>query len=183
MALFMTRKATPNESDEDLLLAFKKGAREPFLWLFERHRERVIAYAWRMCGRRDVGEDICVEAFAGLIVGVWKPGPLFRLSLAEVVHGMCVAHIRRMGGTRQEAKAFGVVVPGSPEEAAQDLERAAVERAVSSMAEGYRAVLLLYYTMELTTGQIATLLDTDPTQVPLQISYARYLLRHALPEG
>ena len=76
-----------------------------------------------------------------------------------------------------------MVVPGSPEEAATDLEKAAVERAVSAMAEGYRAVLLLYYTMELTTGQIATLLDTDPSQVPLQISYARYLLRQALPEG
>ena len=58
MSFFMTRKATPEEPDEKLVDAFQKGDRAPLLWLFDRYRDSVIAYVWRMCQRRDVAEDI-----------------------------------------------------------------------------------------------------------------------------
>ncbi len=179
MSFFMTRKVTPEESDELLLEAFKKGDRAPFLWLFDRYRDAVIAYVWRMCGRRDVAEDICVEAFAGLILRVWKPEATFRESLTTVVHQMCVTHMARSANDPQESNAFGPASPGSPEEAADTPDKVATEQAVASVPLGYRSVLLLYYTMELSLDQVARVLACDREQLPLQLAYARHLFRRA----
>ncbi|MEE2750740.1 MAG: sigma-70 family RNA polymerase sigma factor [Myxococcota bacterium] len=177
MSLFMTRKATPEEPDEVLLEAFKKGDRAPFLWLFDRYRDSVIAYVWRMCGRRDVAEDICIEAFAGLVLRVWKPEDSFRESLTSVVHQMCVTHMARIANEPPRSAGFGVPLPGSPEEAVDTSEKKATELAVASVPLGYRAVLLLYYTMELSLDQISRVLACDRDQLPLQLAYARHLFR------
>lgn len=179
MSLFMARKATPEESDEALLLAFKRGDRAPFLWLYDRYRDSVIGYVWRMCERRDVAEDICVEAFAGLILRVWKPDRSFRESLAGVVHQMCVAHLTRTAQSGQKANVFGPAKPGSPEEAADTPEKVAIEQGVARIPLGYRAVLLLYYTMGLSLDQISRVLECDREQLPLQLAYARHLLRRS----
>ena len=177
ISILTARKATPDDPDEALLLAFKRGDRTPFLWLYDRYRDSVIGYVWRMCGRRDVAEDICVEAFAGLIVRVWKPDKSFRESLGKVVHKMCVAQLTRSPPPAYNGSA--PAPPGSPEEAAATPQKLAVEQAVASIPLGYRAVLLLYYTMELSQDQISRILECDREQLPLQIASARHLLRRA----
>jgi len=179
MSFFMTRKATPEESDEKLIDAFQKGDRAPLLWLFDRYRDSVIGYVWRMCEQRDVAEDICIEAFAGLVMRVWKPEDTFRESLSTVVHQMCVAHMARAAKSTQGNSAFGPASPGSPQEAADTPDKQATELAVASIPLGYRSVLLLYYTMGLSLDQIARVLACDREQLPLQLAYARHLLRRA----
>ena len=176
------RKVTSEDKDMALLKAFRKGDQQAFGWLFERHRDGLISYAWRMTGREDVAYDICLETFAGLVVGVWRPQKPFKVSLLRVAHRMSLAAIRHQGKTPAPKTAFGPAEPGTPEGAAfDDGERAELERGLSQLAETYRAVLLLYYSQNLRADAVAAVLDVEESQVKRLLVQARTGLFEFLP--
>ena len=50
-------------SDRELLQYTVEGSREAFDLLIERFRHRLVSFAWRLVGDRDLAEDVAQEAF------------------------------------------------------------------------------------------------------------------------
>jgi len=58
---------TPNpENDGRLLAAAREGDRAAFAELIERHKDSLVSYLTRLCGRQEEAEDLAQEAFLRL---------------------------------------------------------------------------------------------------------------------
>lgn len=173
--------------DEALIDAFRGGDEEAFSVLYRRHSDRVTSYAWRMMGRREEAEEIAVEAFARVVEGAWRPSGSFKSFLFTVVHRLCLDRLRRRARAfRAEGRieAEGAPWTPSPEDAAaEDSEKARLDRALAALPEAHRSVLLLYYGQDLTSREVADVLGCDDQQVRSRLSYARRLLREQLDAG
>ena len=114
-----------------------------------------------------------------------KPTGRFRPYLFTVAHRACLEHLRR----RRTALRFVPwlqVAPesSSPEQDLSQLQRdQAINAAVGQLAEEHRAVVLLYYAQELSSKEVASILDCTDQQVRSRLSYARRLLRELLEEA
>ena len=76
----------PPTADDVLIARWRAGEPDAFEQIFNRYRDRLTAYAWRMVRRRELAEELCLEAFARVVAGAWKPTGSFRSFLFTVVH-------------------------------------------------------------------------------------------------
>ena len=169
--------------DETLAQAYMGGDPDSFELLFERYHERATAYAWRIVRRREVAEEICLEAFARVTEGQWRPTGSFRSYLFTIVHRLCLDTLRKR---KRRASAHLKLVEGgstTPEaDAEADQDRVRLEQALAAIPEKHRSVLLLYYGQELSSREVAEVLGIEDQQVRSRLSYARKLLRQRLEE-
>ncbi len=175
----------PGASDEALMAAWRAGDERAFRVLFERYRGRVTNYAWQMVRRREVAEEVCLEAFCRLVEGAWRPSGSFRSFLYTVVHRLCLDALRRR--SRRDRALLRLRVPRpeppGPDAMTQDAQqRAQLTDALAALPEEHRAVLLLYYHQELRSREVAEVLGLEDHQVRSRLSYARRLLRQQLAE-
>ena len=170
----------PPTADDVLIARWRAGEPDAFEQIFNRYRDRLTAYAWRMVRRRELAEELCLEAFARVVAGAWKPTGSFRSFLFTVVHRLCLATLKR----NRRATLAHLRLVGSPEtvstpehHASGNQERARLERAMAELSTDHRAVVLLYYGQGLASREVATILDLEDHQVRSRLSYARKRLR------
>jgi len=173
-------------SDEDLLRAFSTGDEQAFARFHARHHQRLVAYAWRLLGRREEAEEVCADVFSQLARGRWKEGGSARAWVFTLTHRRCLDRLRRRSR-------WARVVPWlsstpdpvhTPEHALARTDRQRhLERALSGLSEDHRAVILLYYGEELSSREVADVLGCSDQQVRSRLAYARRLLRDAMPDS
>jgi len=171
-------------TDEALIQAWAEGDHPAFNLIFERYRDRVVGYCWRMLRNHEEAEEIATETFCRVLEGAWRPGGSFRAFLFTVAHRLCIDRLRRRERTlRFERLWRAATAPStSPEQAVSADERQrAVEQAIGSLPEDHRAVVLLYYGQELRSREVAEILGCSDQQVRSRLSYARRRLRDILP--
>ncbi len=56
------------QADEDLMVLAREGDAQAFEVVFDRHADVAFSLAYRMCGRRQLAEDVVQEAF----LSVWR---------------------------------------------------------------------------------------------------------------
>ena len=170
-------------ADEALVAAYRRGDERAFEVLFARYRDRVTGYAWRMLGRREEAEEVCVEAFCRVVEGRWSPTGRFRAFLFTVVHRRCLDRIRRRGRKQRALQllGFGRTADPTPQDALELGERnAQLEAALRELPEEHRATVMLFYGQELGSKEVAAVLGCTDQQVRSRLSYARRKLRKAL---
>lgn len=183
------RRVTAEGPDDAILMArFREGDHTAFNRLFDRYRDRVIGYAWRMLRNHEEAEEVALEAFCRVVEGAWQPGGSFRAFLFTVAHRLCIDRIRKRQRTLRFRRLWKAAEGNSitPEESVStDQEHAALEQAIASLPEPHRAAVLLYYGQELRSKEVARILDCDDQQVRSRLSYARKRLRTllAMDEG
>src|SRR5262245_66418051 len=126
-------------SDEDLVRAIQSGRTEAFEALYLRHRDWVLALAWRFCRNREDALDVLQETFAYLVEKL--PGLELRARLRTFLYP-AVKHLAlsRKGAARKlvplEAAA-GVPAPSEePDE---------IRAHLGSLPEAQREVVLLRF--------------------------------------
>lgn len=171
--------------DAELVAAWHAGDERAFAVLYERYRERVTSYAWRMLKRREEAEEVCTDAFCRVVEGRWKPTGSFTSYLFTVVHRLCLDRIRRRSRGQRvfQLLRFGHSPVESPEDVfSQGQQKRSLEAALEELPEEHRATVLLYYGQELCSKEVATALGCSDQQVRSRLSYARRKLRtHMLP--
>lgn len=181
-----TRVRSPEgPPDEDLLHAYRKGDHPAFNLLFNRYRDRVVGYAWRMLRNQEEAEDIALEAFCRVLEGAWRPGGSFRAFLFTVVYRLCLDRLRKRTRTlRFERMWKAASAPSSSPESTvvADEQRRALELAIAELPEEHRATVLLYYGQELRSREVARIMGCTDQQVRSRLSYARRRLRELLPD-
>jgi RNA polymerase sigma-70 factor (ECF subfamily) len=128
--------------DEDLMQLVAGGDPAAFDVIYERHATIAYSLAHRMCGERQVAEDVVQEAF----LSVWRRAPGYDASRASVrtwllsiVHHRAVDALRRRGNDQRRGMAAPVEDFEIDAEIRVDAEVLARERS-AAVRDGLRAL-------------------------------------------
>lgn len=179
-----SRQDPADGPDDTVLMArFRQGDHTAFNRLFDRYRDRVVGYSWRMLRNQEEAEEVALETFCRVVEGAWSPGGSFRAFLFTVAHRLCIDRLRKRQRTLRFVRLWKAAEGRSvtPEESVStDQEHAALEEAIAALPEPHRAAVLLYYGQELRSKDVAAILDCTDQQVRSRLSYARKRLRTLL---
>lgn len=173
--------------NEILLISRARGGdREAFGALVEQYRDNVYRLAYRMCGNAYDADEAAQEAF----VAAWRALPNFRGDakfstwLYRLTTNAAIDVMRRE--KRHQTVGDGEMVDvaddaDSPQETVERTEQQeAVQKALSTLSEEYREVLLLRYMEELDYAEIAEVLQLPSGTVKSRINRAKTALKTAL---
>lgn len=173
--------------NEILLISRARGGdREAFGALVEQYRDNVYRLAYRMCGNAYDADEAAQEAF----VAAWRALPNFRGDakfstwLYRLTTNAAIDVMRRE--KRHQTVGDGEMIDladdaDSPQETVERTEQQeAVQKALATLSEEYREVLLLRYMEELDYAEIAEVLQLPSGTVKSRINRAKAALKTAL---
>ncbi len=175
-------------SDERLIRAFARGRQAAFEELARRHGRGIKAHALRLLRNPQEAEHVYVETFTRLAVAAkrWKSTGTPKAFAYTIAHNLCIDTLRRRR-TEREARPHLVdmeqnrATQRTPESDAMLGELAEqLERAIATLSEEHRTVLLLRTVHGLSGKETAAVVGLDEGQVRSQLSYARKKLREQL---
>jgi len=171
--------------DGELVRRFQRGDEAAFVTLMQRHERRVYNLAYRMVGRvedaRDVTQDAFVSAYRHL--RNFRGDSAFGTWLHRIAVNACYDLLR---------KRPTLTVPfdeqiGDRPSGADPAERAStaadVQRALLSVPQEFRAVLVLHEVQDLPVEEIATALGIPSGTVKSRLHRGRIALGKALIGG
>ncbi len=173
--------------NEILLISRARGGdRDAFGELVEQYRDNVYRLAYRMCGNAYDADEAAQEAF----VAAWRALPNFRGDakfstwLYRLTTNAAIDVMRRE--KRHQTVGDGEMKEvaddaDSPQETVERTEQQeAVQKALATLSEEYREVLLLRYMEELDYAEIAEVLQLPSGTVKSRINRAKAALKTAL---
>ncbi|HEY5810670.1 MAG TPA: RNA polymerase sigma factor [Povalibacter sp.] len=179
----MTTERAPL-SDAALVDSARRGDTRAFERLYRLHSARIMGVCLRMCRRRDIAEDCVQQTF----VRAWRNLAAFegRSAFGTWLHRIAVNEVltyARNHGTRTE--------PGDPLESADDAaggvpgefdasEVMDVERALASLPEGARHVVVLQAVYGYSHEEVAEMLGIAVGTCKAQLHRGRRLLRERM---
>jgi RNA polymerase sigma-70 factor (ECF subfamily) len=183
----VTPSRAPGPPDEDLLRAASDGDEAAFLRIYERHRDRVYRFAYRMTGSKELADDVTHSCFLSLLqaparydarraaLGTYLCAAARHLSLR---HASRAWRERPGGSLRRDAAPGG---GASPLDALLESERAhLVREAVLALAPLHREVLVLVEYEELDLATVAAIVGAGVGAVKVRLHRARRKLRALL---
>ena len=169
-----------------LISRARGGDRDAFGELVEQYRDNVYRLAYRMCGNAYDADEAAQEAF----VAAWRALPNFRGDakfstwLYRLTTNAAIDVMRRE--KRHQTVGDGEMMDladdaDSPQETVERTEQQeAVQKALATLSEEYREVLLLRYMEELDYAEIADVLQLPSGTVKSRINRAKAALKTAL---
>ncbi len=175
----------PEANETQLIIRAQDGDRNAFNDLVRMHAQDVSAVVFRMCGNLQLAQDAAQETFirAWSHLGSFHAEDSLRNWLYRVALNTATDMLRKekrlLPGDLAD---FHLADPQpGPEGSYLQKERIAlVQRAVLSLPEGSRAVLVLKEYEGLSYREIANTLDIPIGTVMSRLNYARRLLKEAL---
>lgn len=179
----MTTSSTASE--KELVLLAQNGDREAFSELVCLHARGVMNVIYRMCGDVQVAEDAAQETFlrAWLHFASFRPQASLRSWLYRIGLNAATDLLRqqkRIAPGELEDLPLRDPDPGPEGYVSQEEQGALVQRAVLSLPDASRAVLVLREYEGLSYHEIADALDLPIGTVMSRLSYARKLLKEQL---
>jgi RNA polymerase sigma-70 factor, ECF subfamily len=169
------------ESDDALVGAARRADESAFLALYQRHRDAVYRFAYRLTVSVQAAEDITQECFLVLLRGARfdaRQGTL-RTYLLGVARHLAIKRFRR--AERESDEIDEVADQLDPLQLLLATERAAmVQEAVSALPLLQREALILFEYEELSLEEIATVTGADPGAVKARLYRARQSLLRLL---
>jgi RNA polymerase sigma-70 factor (ECF subfamily) len=170
-------------------LLARAGAGDPaaFLQVYERHRDAVFRFAYRLSGSVELAEDITHDSFLSLMKNPANFSPSrasLRTYLFAAVRNLWLKQIRKLG--RESAiddfpEEQFIAAGREPLRRLMDNELSLkVQEAVSSLPPLQREALVLADYEGLALSEIASLVGTDVGAVKARLHRARLRLKTAL---
>src|SRR5215468_3286871 len=178
-------------ADQELLAAAARGDQAAFSQLYQRYRNRVYGFAYRMLGTQEVAEDVTHEAFLALIRQQERyqaeRGSLLTF-LCAVARNHIYQHLRHQERyapepveTSDEYEEAGVRYSFDPLNDLLERELAAVvEAALARLPVAQREAVTLREYQELSYEEIATVIGADTNVVKARLYRARQALAKRL---
>lgn len=184
-------------SAEDLRLVerCKRGDRDAFDALMRRHERKVFNFAYRLSGNYDEANDIAAEAFVRVYTRIqsFRGDSAFLTWLFRIVTNVFLDARKRRRSRPAESleqliDADDRALARHADEASvnpqAELERAErdelLQRAIASLPEYQRAMILLYHVEGMSYEEIAQAMDLPVGTVKSRLNRARRALREAL---
>lgn len=175
-------------SEIELVTQAQRGDRNAFGELVRIHCQGVINVIYRMCGDAQVAEEAAQEAFvqAWLHLSSYRPQTSLRNWLYRIAVNAATDMFRkekRILPNSIEDLPLTDSQPG-PEDSLFQTERTAlIQKAILSLPEASRAVLVLREYQEMSYHEIAETLDIPVGTVMSRLNYARKILKEKLEKS
>ena len=174
-------------TDELLLERAGAGESAAFLQIYERHRDPIFRFAYRLCGSVAVAEDITHDCFLGLLKqpANFQPGrATLRTYLLGAARNLWFKRLRiqeRESGLDEITEpTFEAVGRGPLKEVLEDELSAAVKKAISDLPPLQREALVLFEYEGLPLNEIAAIVGADVGAIKARLHRARQGLRSSL---
>jgi RNA polymerase sigma-70 factor, ECF subfamily len=174
-------------TDEVLLTRAGEGDQAAFLELYDRHRQPIFRFAYRLLGEVEKAEDVTHDCFLSLIR---KPGNFqadrasLRTYLFAAARNLALKHFRNSGretGLDEVSEEPRIASRQEPLRKLLDEELAAeVRRAVFSLPPLQRESLVLFEYEGLSLSEIAEITGTDVGVIKSRLYRARERLKGML---
>jgi RNA polymerase sigma-70 factor, ECF subfamily len=171
--------------ETELVKQAQRGDRNAFHELVCIHSQGVINVIYRMCGDVHIAEDAAQEAFiqAWLHLSSYRPQSSLRNWLYRIAFNAAtdmLRKVKRIAPNEIEEMPLADAGPG-PEAVVFQTERIAlVQKAILSLPDASRAVLVLREYEEMSYHEIADTLDIPVGTVMSRLNYARKILKEKL---
>ena len=177
-----------NVSETELVNRAQSGDRNAFSELVRNHAQGVLKVIYRMCGDVHIAEDAAQETFiqAWLHLSTSRPQTSLRNWLYRIAVNAATDLLRKDKHILPNSVEDIQLTDGQPgpESLASQQERiAVVQKAVLSLPEASRAVLVLREYEDLSYQEIASTLDIPIGTVMSRLNYARKLLKEKLEQN
>jgi RNA polymerase sigma-70 factor (ECF subfamily) len=174
-------------TDERLLNRASRGDEAAFLQLYERHRDAVFRFAYRLLGSTGPAEDVTHDCFLSLLRQPLKfdaSRASLRTYLLAAARNLSSKHFRHAPGeVTVEELAEDLRSPEGAEPLRQLLDRelsSEVQRAIESLPPLQREALVLFEYEELSLAEIAEVVGADVGSVKARLHRARQSLKRVL---
>ncbi|MHC5065267.1 MAG: RNA polymerase sigma factor [Planctomycetota bacterium] len=168
--------------DELLVLQCQAGDGSALDELVQRWQPRLERHALRHCSDQEAARDICQEAWLAIVRGIRRLSDpaLFRAWAYRIVANKSADWLRRR--QREGHRTVAEEPASSPRADAED-SQALLQAALKSLPADRRGILELRYLEELSTAEIAHVLDIPEGTVKSRLHHARNHLREVLERG
>lgn len=181
------------QSDELLAIEMLKGNLDAFEELVNRYQKPVFKIAYRMVGQREEAEDVSQEIFITVFQKIhqFDPAKKFTPWLYRVAVNTCISRLRRKkkvvllnfdDPSNRQIEFLHSELDDPILHIEQEELRKEIAEALLKMPEGYRAMIILRYQLDLTNAEIAETLGITKENVEVKMHRARKLLRKILVE-
>lgn len=174
-------------TDERLLNRASRGDEAAFLQLYERHRDAVFRFAYRLLGSTTLAEDITHDCFLSLLRQPQKfdsSRASLRTYLLAAARNLSFKQFRNAGNdVAVEELTEELRMPEGAEPLRQLLDEelsGEVQRAVESLPPLQREALVLFEFEELSLAEIAEVVGADVGAVKARLHRARQRLKRVL---
>ena len=174
-------------NEADLILRAKNGERNAFSELVCRHADGVRHLIYRMCGDAQIAEDAAQETFirAWLHLASYRPPTPLRNWLFRIAVNAATDMLRKekriLPGELDDLQ-LSDPQPGPEAVFSQEEQTVLIQKAVLSLPDASRAVLILKEYEGLSYQEIADTLDIPMGTVMSRLNYARKLLKDRLEQ-
>ncbi|NMO96433.1 RNA polymerase sigma factor [Paenibacillus lemnae] len=147
--------------------------------LFKQHQPSLYLYLYRMCGSREIAEELVQETFYRAMISMKAEHREYaRAWLYKVARHLFIDWFRKRRGEVQMQEELSSMEPENvyptPEEALSASERQIrVARGISRMPESYQSILLLREMDGLSYKELGEVLELSPDQVKVTLYRAR----------
>ena len=174
-------------TDEKLLQKAGRGDEAAFLALYERHRDTVFRFAYRMLGSAALAEEVAHDCFLSLVrrPDAFDPSRAsLRTYLYAAARNLSAKHLRRHGGESPVDELEdepAVAEHEGPLRRLLDAELSEeVRKAVAALPPLQREVVVLVEYEELSLAEAASVVGADLGTVKSRLHRARRRLRRTL---
>jgi len=173
--------------EQQLLERARNGDHASFLLLYERHRQAIFRFAYRVLGSSELAEDVTHDCFLSLLMrpeGFNPERASLRTYLYGAVRNLALKHFRDTG--RELGMDALSVEPPVPDRESPlrrvlgDELAVKVREAVMRLPPLQREVLVLFEYEGLPLSEIAAVVGTDVGAVKSRLHRARERLRNSL---
>ena len=183
-------------TEAELIQKAQQGDQSAFGELIVRNESKIFTLTLRMMGNREDAQDLAQEAFLNAWRGLdkFKGDSSFSTWLYRLASNACIDHIRKakrrqevMDAQSLDDEEFGAIqLPDSRYDPQNELERQelreALEKALQTLPDHQRQVLIMRELSGLSYQEIGDALEMDIGTVKSRISRARLALRKLLKE-
>jgi RNA polymerase sigma-70 factor, ECF subfamily len=177
--------------DTTLMLRYRDGDARAFELLYERHKGPLYRYLQRMCGRREVADDLFQEVWSKVIASRsrYEVRAQFNTFLFRIAHNCAVDYFRRSGRPHENAaqdvdeiaEEIGAAEHERPDAALSEAQvRSDFRRALAELPPEQRDVFVLYEESGLTLEEIGRITGVAMETAKSRLRYAVGKLRMAL---
>src|SRR5215211_6508357 len=172
-------------SETELVHRAKNGERDAFSELVCIHAQGVTNVIYRMCGDVHIAEDAAQETFvqAWLHLSTYRPQTSLRNWLYRIAVNAATDILRkekRILPNALEDLQLSDPLPGPEATFSQEERTTVIQKAILSLPDACRSVLVLREYEGLSYQEIADTLSIPPGTVMSRLNYARKLLRDKL---
>jgi RNA polymerase sigma-70 factor (ECF subfamily) len=178
-------------AETELARAVIAGESQAFERFVEHFRAKIFHYSWLMCGRPEDAEEVAQETLLKAFENIdqLRDPEKVRAWIFRVAKNACLMQRRRSVFAPTQELSIDEMPPGveirgdEPPPEAEYLTselRAVVDRAVAELPPTYRAVVLLRDLEELSTDDVATILDLSHDVVKTRLHRGRQAMRQKL---